>query len=113
MLNIGTEQNGKHDIFERPVLIIQAFSKESCRIIPLTSGIRNDKHHMSIIYNNQEGSLILSQTKSISTKRLSRKMCHLDEEQFLEVINKLKDSIQVETPIAGDGGFSEPEGMVG
>lgn len=97
-MNIGTEQNGKHDIFERPVLIIQTFSKESCRIIPLTSGIRNDRHHMSITYNNEKGSLILAQMRSISTKRLSRKMCHLDEVQFLNVMNRLKESIQVETP---------------
>lgn len=84
---------------KRPVLIVQAFSKESCRIIPLTSGIRNDKHHISIKYNNEEGSLILSQTRSISTKRLSRKMCHLDESQFIHVIDKLKGSIEVESPI--------------
>lgn len=113
-MNIGTEQNGKHDIFERPILVVQVFSKETCRIIPLTSSIKNDRHHLSIAYNNEAGSLILSQTRSISTKRLSRKMCRLEEGQFINAINKLKDSIQVETPttVEGNGGFSEPEGMV-
>jgi mRNA-degrading endonuclease toxin of MazEF toxin-antitoxin module len=113
-MNIGTEQNGKHDIFERPVLILQTFSKETCRIIPLTSSLRDDRHHLSIYYNNEAGSLILSQTRSISTKRLSRKMCHLDKEQFVNVVEKLKKSIEVESPITmeGDGAFSEPEGMV-
>ncbi len=113
-MNIGTEQNGKHDIFERPVLVIQVFSKETCRIIPLTSGIRNDKHHISIHYNNEMGSLILAQTRSISAKRLSRRMCWLEENQFKSVIRKLKLSIQVETPttVESDGSFSGPEGMV-
>lgn len=98
-INIGTEQNGKHDIFERPVLVLQVFSRETCRIIQLTSGIRNDKHHMSISYNNEEGSLIFTQMRSISNKRLSRKMCHLDEEQFFDVLEKFKKTIQVESPI--------------
>lgn len=112
-LNIGSEQNGKNDIFERPVLIIKVFSKEICRIIPLTSSIKNDEHHLHITYGETEGSLILSQMKTISTKRLFRKMCRLDDGQFNLTILKIKNSLDVGIPHITAGNSSEPEGLVG
>lgn len=111
-LNIGSEQNGKNDIFERPVLVIRVFSKGICRIIPLTSSVKNDKHHLHITYENTEGSLILSQMRTISTKRLSRKMCRLDVIQFNLTILKLKNSLDVGIPHIAAGDSSEPEGLV-
>lgn len=57
------------------------------RVAPLTSKHRDDDHHVTIKYNNRTGSVILSQIKTISTKRLSRKLCRLDEVQFGKVID--------------------------
>lgn len=92
-MNIGSEQNGRNEIFERPVLITKVFSKETCRIIPMTSKIKEDEHHMSISYERIKSTLILSQMKTISTKRLSRKIGRLDEETFKKVFMRTKSSL--------------------
>ncbi len=92
-LNVGTEEDGKNELFERPVLVLKIFSKTMIRVAPLTSKIRDDDHHIVISYNKREGSVILSQTKTISTKRLSRKLTRLQKEQFEKVVGKLKKSI--------------------
>ena len=91
-INIGSEQDGKNKLFERPVLIEKVFNTQMCRVIPLTSKVKNDENHFSIKYLDREGSLIFSQTKTISTRRLSRKMCRLEENQFTEAIIKLKNT---------------------
>lgn len=92
-LNIGSEQNGKNNIFERPVLITKVFSKDTCRIIPLTSKLKEDEHHSVIHFEQQTSCVIFSQMRTISTKRLSRKIGRLDETEFEKIIEKLKKSL--------------------
>jgi mRNA-degrading endonuclease toxin of MazEF toxin-antitoxin module len=92
-LNIGSEQNGKNDIFERPVLIIKVFNKNICRIIPLTSKLREDKYHSIIHFEKQTSCIIFSQMKTLSTKRFTRKIGRLDEVEFENIVEKLKNSL--------------------
>ena len=72
-LNIGTEEDGKNELFERPIIILRVLNKNTLRIAPLTSKEKSDDHHFLISYHNRTGSVILSQIKTISSKRLSRK----------------------------------------
>ena len=111
-MNIGTEQNGKHDIFERPVLVTQVFSQNTCRIIPMTSKLKDDQHHMTISYEGEASCLILAQMRSISTKRLSRKIGRIDELQFSEIQTRFIESLQNGIPCISAEDSSEPEGMV-
>lgn len=92
-VNVGTEEDGKNEIFERPGLVISVINKDTIRIAPLTSKIKNDKHNIAISYGETKGSVILSQVKTISTKRLSRKMTRLDKTQFEKVIEKFKECL--------------------
>ncbi len=92
-LNVGVEEDGKNQLFERPVLIIKVFNDRMLRVAPLTGKTKEDQHHITINYNNRSGSVILSQLKTISSKRLSRKLCRLDEEQFAKVIERLKQNL--------------------
>ena len=92
-LNIGVEEDGKNQLFERPVLVIKVFNDRMLRVAPLTGKIKEDQHHVTINYNNRNGSVILSQLKTISSKRLSRKLCRLEEKEFNKVIEKLKQNI--------------------
>jgi mRNA interferase MazF len=36
-LNLGFEQDGRNELFERPVLVVQKFSKDIVLVIPFTS----------------------------------------------------------------------------
>ena len=92
-LNVGSEEDGKNQLFERPVLILKVFNGRMLRVAPLTGKTKEDQHHITINYNNRNGSVILSQLKTISSKRLSRKLCRLDEKQFAKVIKGLKQNL--------------------
>ena len=92
-LNIGSEQNGKNEIFERPVLIIKVFNKNICRVIPLTSKLREDKYHSIIHFEKQTSCIIFSQMKTLSTKRFTRKIGRLDEVEFERIVERLKKSL--------------------
>lgn len=92
-LNIGTELDGKNDVFERPVLILKVFSRESIRVIPLSSATTPSKHSYPIDYDDKEGSVLLSQIKTLSTKRLTRKMCRLSKAQFIEIVEAIRREI--------------------
>lgn len=93
-LNIGSEEDGKNELFERPIVVLKVFNRNMLRVAPLTSRCKEDDHHVSINYNNRTGSVILSQVKTISSKRLSRKLCRLDVGQFLKVMEKLKNTLE-------------------
>ncbi len=88
-VNVGSEEDGKNNMFERPVLIIKVINKDMIRIVPLTSKIKADPQHVPIKYEGRIGTLRLSHLKTISTKRLSRKLCTLDEIQFSKVITAI------------------------
>ena len=92
-INVGTEEDGKNELFERPIIILRVLNKNTLRIAPLTSKEKSDNHHFPISYLNRKGSVILSQIKTISSRRLSRKLTRLDKKQFEELINKIKDVI--------------------
>src|SRR3989344_2005502 len=73
-VNIGFEQDGKNDNFERPVLIVKIFNKEVLWIVPLTSRHKDNKYYYKFDYKNKPQSAILSQVRLISSKRLLRKI---------------------------------------
>ncbi len=92
-INIGSEENGKNENFERPVLIIKKYNKEFFKAIPLSSIIKEDnKFYLRFNMNNIDGSLILSQARSLSSKRLIRKIIKIDKIEFLRIKEIYKNS---------------------
>ena len=89
--NIGSEEDGKGDLFERPVLIIKIFSTDMVRIAPLTSKIKYDTNYVPIYFDQKKSSIMISHIRSISTKRLSKKISRLDMDQFKIVQQKIID----------------------
>ena len=92
-LNIGSEQDGKNELFERPVLVIKVYSKTMLRVIPLTSKSKMSPYHVPISYSGRIGTAVVSQAKTISTKRLSRKLSRLDPVQFKKVLQAVRESL--------------------
>ena len=83
--NIGFEQDGKHDSFERPILVLKKFSKDTVLAIPLTTHTKKSPYHIVFIHQDQEYSAIISQIRLVSTKRLKRKMYKMDTTIFERV----------------------------
>ena len=106
-LNIGVEADGKHENFERPVLIVKKFNADMVWVLPLTTQERNIKYYHKLNHEEIKSSVVLSQIKTISTKRLLRKVGSISEPDFKEVILKLQKLLKIENPLAG--AFSEAE----
>jgi mRNA interferase MazF len=92
-INIGAEIDGKNDNFERPVLIIKIFNKETLLILPLTTKNKDDEFHYKITTETHESWAKLTQPRVISSKRLLRKITTLNETIFIDLKTKWKNSL--------------------
>lgn len=92
-LNIGAEIDGKNENFERPVLVLRVYNKETLLILPITTKTKEDKFHSKIElkqHNNLKVIYVkLTQIRVISNKRLLRKVDILDVENFQNLKIKL------------------------
>lgn len=92
-MNIGFETDGKHDKFERPILIIKVFNSYTLWILPLTSRDKNGKYYYQMDFEGKRSTIILSQLRLISSKRLLRKIGMLSDNSFRAVKNQVKSFI--------------------
>ncbi len=92
-LNVGTELCGKNEFFERPVLVIKVFNKDTIKVVPLTSKEKSGRYYFELNFNGIKSYASLSQVKTISTRRLSRKISRLDKKQFVDLVNYYKSSL--------------------
>ena len=88
-INVGAEIDGKNETFERPVLVLKRISAESVIALPLTTKGSADLHHIAIEHNGKTSFVKLSQIRTISTKRLRRKLFTLSEDVFVDITARL------------------------
>ena len=81
-VNIGSEIDGKNNNFERPVIIVKVYNKDSVIILPITSKEKNDIFHYKIQTSEKIVWVKLTQTRTVSAKRLLRKVDFLNQENF-------------------------------
>ncbi|MDB5255247.1 MAG: hypothetical protein JWL92_623 [Candidatus Nomurabacteria bacterium] len=81
-INIGIEIDGKNDSYERPVLILKYINKHSVIVLPLTTQGDTDKYRIAITTEKMNSIVKLAQIKTISTKRLLRKIDTLSLDQY-------------------------------
>lgn len=99
-VNVGYEQDGKRDGFERPVLIIKKFNHDIFIGLPLTSrdkscvGVDNKKYYKPVGISNGYSYVILSQVRLFSSKRLIRKIQTVAHSEFDVVKKGLIDLIK-------------------
>lgn len=84
-VNIGAEIDGKHDLFERPVLIFRKVGSKQFYGLPLTSKEKIGPFYRLINYGDSQGNVCLSQLRVFSTKRLLRKIGHVSESEYTEL----------------------------
>lgn len=89
-VNIGTEQNGKNETFERPVLVLKKFNLDLLWILPMTSQAKEGKFYFATEYDREKSFIILSQIRTISQKRLLRKVRTLPMSEFVSVREAVK-----------------------
>ncbi len=90
--NVGTEQDGKHSLFERPVLIIKKFGPHSLWILPMTTSDKISPYRFRTAFRDgdRQQSVDLSQIRTISHQRLIRKQRVLPQEEFEAVLARVR-----------------------
>lgn len=81
--NLGWEECGKNENFERPVVIIRKFNNDVFLAIPTTTTIREGKHYYNYKRDGEEYSAILSQIKMCDRARLLRKVGYMPKNHYL------------------------------
>ncbi|MEX0968396.1 MAG: type II toxin-antitoxin system PemK/MazF family toxin [Bacteroidia bacterium] len=83
-INIGYEVDGKNESYERPVLILKKFGKDTALIVPETTKTKKGDFYHAYRFDETSFYLLLTQARLISTKRLIRKVRTLDPANFHE-----------------------------
>ena len=89
--NIGYEEDGKNELFERPILIIKKFNNDIFLSIPLTSSQKDNIYYYKYKLNSKEYSSILSQIRLLDRKRLSRKIGMIKGGDFKNILNNIRN----------------------
>lgn len=100
-INLGAEIDGKHENFERPVLVVRVYNRHTMLVLPITSKEKNDLFHYKIqvqAKNSNTGKVYrrpiwvkLTQARVISNKRLLRKVDVIPDEEFKKIVLALKE----------------------
>ena len=93
--NIGSEQDGKNDLFERPVVVFKKYNKDQLLILPITSSEKESRYRIPIKSIGTGSSVIISQMRTISSKRLLRKIGMVSIKEYLMIFFELLKSLIV------------------
>lgn len=102
--NIGFEQDGKHDLYERPVLVFRKFNKEMFWALPMTSKAKEGKFYFSFPLHGENRTAILSQLRVLSSKRLIRRIGKISNQNFIDVETAIINLIKSNDPLSGASG---------
>lgn len=93
--NIGSEQDGKNHYFERPVLIFKKFSNGIFWGLPLTTKSKENEFYYPYSIDGQPSSILLSQIRLLSSKRLIRKLTKIHGNSFSEIQKEFISLIKI------------------
>lgn len=92
--NIGSEEDGKHAQFERPVLVLKRVSADLLFVIPISTVIKGGSWYVTFDFHGGQRSALLVQTRSISSQRLIRKMGTIEKTVFRVIQTSLISYLQ-------------------
>lgn len=87
-VNIGSEQNGVGEYFERPVLVLRRLSATTFLVLPLSTKEKIEDFQYKIIVNNIIGYVLLDQIRVIDKRRFMRMVEYLNKEDFENTLQK-------------------------
>lgn len=87
--NVGDEEDGKNDNFERPVLVLKKFNRRIVLTVPLTTKVKENPYYFPFTHADVKFAVILSQVRLLSTNRLTRRIRKIDNTLFAEIKEKI------------------------
>jgi len=101
-INVGSEEDGKNESFERPVLIVRKINKDKLLITPFTSKITANEVRITASCAGTRSQILLDQARIVSSKRLLRRIGYVKMETYQRVVIGLArlilGTIEGETP---------------
>jgi len=88
-VNVGFEEDGKNENFVRPVLIIKKFNREIFLGIPMSTKLKDNKYYVPVTVKQETVSVMISQIRVFSSKRIWNKLAELDEGDFYRVLGEV------------------------
>ena len=93
-INLGDEQDGKNELFERPVLVLKKFNNRVAGVWPMSTKPKNGIYYHILEHDGKTFSVILSQLRLVSFKRFRRFVRKISPHQFELIQNKLINFIK-------------------
>lgn len=84
-VNVGSEIDGKNNLFTRPVVVFKKLSHDTFWGIPGTGQNKKGTWFVSVPFQERNQVFIVSEIRALSTKRLDKKMGMLSEESFKKI----------------------------
>jgi mRNA interferase MazF len=93
--NVGNEEDGKNDNFERPIIIFRKFDENILWAIPITTRLKSENSRIlcQFSFNGESRTADICQLRLISSKRLLRYMGILRYSDFQYLRRSLLDPI--------------------
>ncbi len=86
-INVGHEIDGKSELFVRPVLIFKKLSEDTFWGIPGTTQNKNGNWFVDVIFQEKKQVFILAEIRSLSVRRLDKRIGTLSEDNMAKIIN--------------------------
>ncbi|MFA5888713.1 MAG: type II toxin-antitoxin system PemK/MazF family toxin [Candidatus Paceibacterota bacterium] len=94
-VNVGVEIDGKHELFLRPAVVIRKFNKNMALVVPTTNQDKNNKYYFLVSGEDEKSyNTCLSQIRSISSKRLFRKIGTVNEKDYNLLSDKVSNMVK-------------------
>lgn len=88
-VNVGFEEDGKNDNFVRPVLVVKKFNRELFLGMPMSTKLKDNKYYIPVSVKKKTVSVMTSQLRVFSSKRIWNKLAELDEGDFFRVLEEI------------------------
>lgn len=83
--NIGSEINGKSQLFSRPVVIFKKLSHGFYLVIPTSTKVKTGTWYVPFSHKRKKMNTCLQQIRTIDYRRLSSKLGELDDEDMRKI----------------------------
>jgi len=93
-VNVGVEIDGKNEMFERPSLILRKFNRQMVWVLPITSRSKNPRFYERFLFNDSENFVVLTQLRTVSTKRFVRKVGMISRDDFERIMERVKKHLK-------------------
>ena len=88
-INLGDEQDGKNELFERPVLVLRKFNNKIVWVLPMSTQQKDGIYYHSLEHDGKTFSVLLSQLRLLSVKRFRRFLRKISPHQFILIQEKV------------------------